>query len=214
MNKCKYHNNISYWNSFYKSINNLEPIYDLWLDKYTNILEKSRNKEIIDLGCGSGNDTRYLLERNYKVVACDYSNEALKIISKYYSNVKTLEINLENRLPFNDDCAKVIIADLSLHYFDDTTTRKILLELKRVLSKDGYLIARVNTTNDINFNAGCGEKLEKNLYLTKDGMKRFFDVEDIKKYFGVFKILKLQQTIMNRYGADKYCFEILCQNNE
>ncbi|NME81566.1 class I SAM-dependent methyltransferase [Clostridium sp. SM-530-WT-3G] len=214
MNNLKKDSNISYWDNFYKSINDSEPVYDLWLDKYTDILEKSRDKEIIDLGCGSGSDTRYLFERNFKVVACDYSKEALKIISKHYDNVKILEINLENRLPFNNDYAEIIIADLSLHYFDDATTKKILLELKRVLSKDGYLIARVNTINDINYNAGCGEKLEKNLYLTKDGMKRFFDVEDIKKYFGAFKILKMEETIMNRYGADKYCFEILCQNNK
>lgn len=214
MNNIKKDNNKSYWNEFYQSISCYEPFYDLWLDKYRDILEKSRQKEIIDLGCGSGNDTRYLIEKNYKVISCDYSQEALKIVSKYFSNVKTVEMNFENKFPFEDNCAKIVIADLSLHYFDDITTKKIFFELKRILDKEGYLIARVNTINDVNFNTHLNKELEKNLYLTNNGLKRFFDVEDVKKYFGVLNILKLEETIMNRYGADKYCFEVLCQNNK
>ncbi|HCW52541.1 MAG TPA: class I SAM-dependent methyltransferase [Clostridium sp.] len=213
MENSKEYKNVSYWDAFYKSISSLEPIYDLWLDKYIEILEKCKGNEIIDLGCGSGNDTRYLTEKNYKVIACDYSNEALKIVAKNYSHVKTMKIDFEKELPFNNESIKLIIADLSLHYFDDKTTRKILLELKRVLRKEGYLIARLNIVNDVNFNAGCGKEIEKNLYLTKDGLKRFFDVEDVNKYFGILNILKVEETIMKRYGADKYCFEVLCQNN-
>ena len=69
--------NKQYWNNIYESKKEKKPIYDLWLDKYKYILDKSKEKSIIDLGCGSGGDSLYLMERGYKVIACDYSEEAL-----------------------------------------------------------------------------------------------------------------------------------------
>ncbi|WP_374043144.1 methyltransferase domain-containing protein [uncultured Clostridium sp.] len=204
--------NRDYWNNIYNSIKNNNITYDLWLEKYKDILEKSKDTNIIDLGCGSGNDSVYLTERNYKVISCDYSIEALNIVKKYIRNSNIVEMDLTKEFPFEDAMAEIIIADLSLHYFDDDTTKNILNEIKRVLKNGGYLIARVNTINDANFNAGNGEEIERHFYLTKYGYKRFFDYEDVQRYFGVFEIEKIEETVMNRYGADKKCFEVLCRN--
>ena len=205
-------NNIEYWNNVYTSIKNNEITYDLWLDKYMDILEKSKDTSIIDLGCGSGNDSVYLNERNYKVISCDYSTEALNIIKKNIKNSNIVEMDLTREFPFEDAMAEIIIADLSLHYFNDDTTKNILNEIKRVLKSGGYLIARINTIDDVNFNAGNGKEIERHFYLTKDGYKRFFDYDDVKKYFGVFEIENIEETVINRYGADKKCFEVLCRN--
>lgn len=203
--------NKEYWNNVYGSIKNNKITYDLWLDKYISILEKSKDTNVIDLGCGSGNDSLYLKERDYKVISCDYSIEALNIVEKYIKNSNVVEMDLTKKFPFRDSTAEIIIADLSLHYFDDDTTKNILNEIKRVLKSGGYLIARVNTIDDINFNAGNGKEIERHFYLTKDGYKRFFDYDDVKNYFGVFEIDKAEKTVMNRYGADKECFEVLCR---
>ncbi|MDU4853867.1 MAG: class I SAM-dependent methyltransferase [Clostridioides difficile] len=204
--------NREYWNNVYDNIKNSKITYDLWLDKYNDILEKSKDTNIIDLGCGSGNNSVYLSERNYKVISCDYSIEALNIVKKYINNSNIVEMDLTREFPFEDAIAEIIIADLSLHYFDDYTTKKILNEIKRVLKPEGYLIARINTINDVNFNACNGKEIERYFYLTKDGYKRFFDYGDVKKYFGVFEIERAEETVMNRYGAEKKCFEVLCKN--
>ena len=206
----KSNDNKVYWNKVYKEIGNVKPVYDLWLDRYKEIFDKGRDGRIIDLGCGSGNDSIYLEERNYSVISCDYSKEALHIVSRYMKNPDLVEIDMTEGLPFESDSAEVIIADLSLHYFDDMTTKYVLNEIKRVLKCRGYLIARVNSVNDINYNAGCGEEFERHFYLTKDGFKRFFDEVDIRKYFGVFNIQSMKETVMKRYGMDKKCFEVVC----
>ncbi|WP_294378668.1 class I SAM-dependent methyltransferase [uncultured Clostridium sp.] len=203
-----------YWNKVYKEIGNVKPVYDLWLDKYKEILDKGRDVGIIDLGCGSGNDSIYLEERDYSVISCDYSKEALNIVSRHIKNSDLVEMDMTERLPFESDSAEVIIADLSLHYFDNMTTKSVLNEIKRVLKSRGYLIARVNSVNDINYNAGCGEEIERHFYLTKDGFKRFFDEDDIRKYFGVFNIQSMKETVMKRYGAEKRCFEVVCMNDK
>lgn len=56
----------------------------------------------------------------------------------------------------------LIIADLSLHYFNNETTIHIMKEIKRILKDGGVLLAIVALVNDFNFGAGQGEKQDNN----------------------------------------------------
>ena len=201
----------TYWNNIYKNITNNKPTYDLWLNKYKHILDKNKDTTIIDLGCGTGSDTLYLTERNYKVLSCDYSEEALKIVRKYIANSETSQLDLTQKLPFEDESASVIIADLSLHYFNDAATKKIIQEIKRVLKPKGYLIGRLNSVNDKNYGALTGQKIEKHFYLTESGYKRFFNKEDIEYYFKEFEIKHCTEESMMRYGDEKIAWEFAVQ---
>lgn len=201
----------NYWNDIYKNLKDVKPTYDLWLDKYRYILDEYKDTTIVDLGCGSGGDTLYLIERNYKVLSCDYSKEALSIVNKFIPSAKTMYLDLTNKLPFKDDSISIIIADLSIHYFNDATTKNIISEIKRVLKPSGYLIGRVNSIKDINYGALTGKKIENNFYLTRDGYKRFFNEEDIEYYFKDFNIKNYSEENMNRYGNEKITLEFLVQ---
>ena len=198
-----------FWNNIYKTKEDKKPLYDLWLDKYIDVLEKAKESNIIDLGCGNGGDTLYLREKGYKVIACDYSEEALKTVNMFLPEVKTIQMDISKILPFENESAEVIIADLSLHYFNEETTKNILKEIKRVLKSNGYLIGRVNSINDLNYGAGNGDEVEKNFYLTKDGYKRFFDREDIEYYFGEFEIEHCKEERIVKYGDEKKAWEFV-----
>ncbi|CAI3721408.1 class I SAM-dependent methyltransferase [Clostridium neonatale] len=54
--------NKSYWNNIYKEKNNEKIIYDLWLDKHEDIIDKCKDKPVLDMGCGTGNNLLYLKE--------------------------------------------------------------------------------------------------------------------------------------------------------
>lgn len=206
--------NKKYWNDIYKGKKEKKPSYDLWLDKYTNILEKSKDTYIVDLGCGAGGNSLYLTERGYKVIACDYSEEALNIVNKFIPQVKTIQMDISKALPFENESAEIIIADLSLHYFNDETTKNIVEEIKRVLKPNGYLIGRVNSINDLNYGAGSGKEIEKNFYLTKDGYKRFFNEEDIQYYFKKFVIEVSEEKSIMKYGNEKRAYEFVVRKIE
>ena len=143
-----------YWNKIYESILNQKPKYDLWLDKYESIIINSKDTPIIDLGCGFGNDTLYLRERGYEVISCDFSEKALKRLSNFIDDLDTRCFDLKDGLPFENNCAKVVISDLSLHYFTWNETQKILNEINRALTVNGVLLCRVNSTKDINYGVG------------------------------------------------------------
>lgn len=207
-------NNLKYWNDIYKAIINKKPDYDLWLDDYDYILKSSSDNVILDLGCGSGGDTLYLHERNYKVISCDYSDEALEIVKKYIPNSNPLKLDITKKLPFKDNSFKLVIADLSLHYFNSKTTRSIILELKRILTSHGYLLLRLNSILDTNYGALEGIEIEKHYYYCKTGYKRFFDEKDIMEFFYTWDILKIKERSIIRYGNKKILYEVLVKNKE
>ncbi|SUQ50924.1 Ubiquinone/menaquinone biosynthesis C-methyltransferase UbiE [Clostridium neonatale] len=160
------------------------------------------------MGCGTGNNLLYLTERGFKdIYACDYSEEALKIVRNNFKDVKLLEHDITKRLPYKDGSMNLVIADLSLHYFKKRKTIEIIKEIKRILKADGYLIGRVNSMNDTNYGASQGEEIEKHYYLTKDGYKRFFDEEDIRYFFKDFNIEYCKEDSMFRYGNEKKVIE-------
>jgi SAM-dependent methyltransferase len=197
-----------YWNKKYKASLEQKVLYDLWLDKYEDLLNASKDIPIVDLGCGLGNDTLYLDKRGYKIISCDYSEEALKRLGRSIDNPVTKLFNIKNGLPFESESIKIIIADLSLHYFSWIETKKIINEIKRVLTKDGFLLLRVNSVKDTNYGAGQGILLEKNYYNIDGNLKRFFDKEQLEELFIDWEVYYIHEYEMNRYIHSKVLWEM------
>ena len=78
------------WNEMYKNYNIEEIKYDDWLKSFNNEIENCKTP-IIDLGCGRGNDTKYLIEKGKKVIPCDYSEKAIENIKKNFPEVERAE---------------------------------------------------------------------------------------------------------------------------
>lgn len=202
-------NSIEYWDDVHRDYNRDDIVFDDWLDKFESIINNC-NTPILDLGCGSGNNTLYLINKNKKVVACDLSINAINNIMKNFPEVyDTKCFNMLDGLPFEDNSFGVVIADLSLHYFKKEDTLKIINDLKRVICSNGYLIIRVNSINDVNHGAGKGLEIEKHLFQTDDlRLKRFFDEDDIREFFKDFKIEYLNEEIMTRYKLEKKLYRV------
>ena len=192
------------WNNVHNHYERKQIKYDDWLDLFERAISKCK-APIIDLGCGSGNDTLYLIEKGKKVIPCDYSQNAIKNIQNNFPEVDRVEcFDMTKGLPFENDFTDIIISDLSLHYFTEEKTFEILEEIKRVLKPNGILIFRVNSVRDVNHGAGEGIEIEPHLYETEDGRyKRFFDADDIKRFFSDWEELYLHEETMGRYELEK-----------
>lgn len=177
-------------------------IYDNWLDNYIDIINNTEGKTI-DLGCGEGNNSLYLTERGKEVLACDFSASAIQIVNKYLPNVETKQFDMRNIFPLEDNSTNLVIADLSLHYFSEEETFKILSEIKRILNNNGHLIFRVNSIRDINHGALRGTKLEESYYEVDNMRKRFFTKEAIEYFFKNWNIEDITEDEMTRYAKPK-----------
>lgn len=209
MSSIEKDNSLKYWDDIHNKYERNEIKLDDWLDKFESII-KDCSTPILDLGCGSGNDTLYLIEKGKEVISCDQSSNAISNIIKNFPEVyDTKCFDMLDGMPFDSDSFELIIADLCLHYFKKEDTVKLLNEIKRILVSGGHLIFRVNSINDVNHGAGQGNEIEHHLYETSDKRyKRFFDEDDIRFFFKDFDIEYLNEEIMTRYKLEKRLFRV------
>lgn len=178
------------WDKIHSRVTNVEKIrhqYDGWLEKYERLarqLEQCKTP-ILDLGCGIGIDTLHLVENGHRVIACDFSKEALNQVKQNIpkEKVKVLQFNMKEKFPFGSELFEFIIANKSIHYFSEKETKNLIHELHRILKTNGIFAFVVNSTNDSNFGAGQGKMLEENFYEVRGTTKRFFDEESLKNFF-------------------------------
>ena len=191
------------WNNIHKNYDREKIKYDDWLQLFDRAIINCKTP-VIDLGCGSGNET---------FIPCDYSKNAIENIKKNFPEVEQVKcFDMSKGLPFEDNLTDIIIGDLSLHYFTEQQTFQILDEIKRVLKPNGLLLFRVNSVKDVNYGAGEGKELEPHLYETDDGRyKRFFDSEDIEKFFSNWEKLYMREETLGRYGSEKILWRVAMQ---
>ena len=202
------------WKEVFAGYGEERPQIDGWLEPFSHLLEASGDTPIIDLGCGFGNDTLYLCERGYPVISCDYAQEALDRLTHFIPCPDTRCFDMREGLPFPDDSALVVIADLSLHYFSEADTRRIIADIARVLADGGHLIARVNSVRDTGYGAGQGVEIEPNYYEIQGNKKRFFDKGQINRFFAGWDILHREECVMERYAKPKHVWEIAVRNQK
>ena len=182
---------------------------DPWLEPFEDII-MAGSRPILDLGCGGGNDTLYLINKGRQVVACDQSERAIQRIRKNFPEVtETRCFNMLDGMPFPEHSFDVVIADLCLHYFTEKDTAFILTEVQRILTDGGHLLLRVNSVNDVNHGAGQGKEVEPHLYESEAGtLKRFFDEADLRRFFKENRIEYLKEETMSRYKLEKKLFTV------
>lgn len=192
-----------HWDEIHKKYNST---YDNWLNKYLPLLISS--DLVVELGCGRAYCSNYLFQNGLEnIIACDFSVTVLNIVKQENPHLLTQRFDMSNGLPFENNSVDAIIADLSLHYFDSATTTFLFAEIYRILKDDGYLIARVNSTNDQNHIPINDEEIEKNYFYDGNIYKKFFEEEDFESLFKNFKVHTLEQINMSRYEKPKVLWE-------
>ena len=171
---------------------------DLWIDNYKDYLS---NGTCLDLGCGIGQYSKWFMENGYDVISSDISKIALEKVKEFNSNV--VNIDMREKLPFENDKFDVIFANLSIHYFSDTDTKKLMNEIKRILKKDGLFIGSVNAIQGLKEIKDTAQELDYHYYYNKDKYIRLFDIEDIKNYLNIFDIIKIDERETIRFGHKK-----------
>ncbi len=199
----------NHWNKYYSNKQGklAEYQYDTWLEKYINLLKE---KKVLDLGSGIGNDSKILAEQGICVHACDFSQEALEILHENLPTVSCTCIDMTQKFPFEDASFGAVVADLSLHYFTWEVTMGIVAEIARILTMDGVLMLRVNSMNDVEYGAGQGSELEKHLYMVKEKVKRFFTEEDLSKLLANWDIKYIEEYTNWRFERGKVMWEVCC----
>lgn len=183
---------------------------DPWLEKWLPLIsEKAMSGYVLELGCGNGRDTVDLLSAGCRVIAADLSMENLRECDMAVPQASLLQLDNGKTLPFANSSIAVIVASLSLHYFSWDVTMQISSELSRCFKPGGVLIARFNSTNDVNYGASSGLEIEPNFYQVRNSTKRFFDENSVRIFLQSWDIQFLEENIIDRYDKPKSVWEVM-----
>ena len=107
-------------------------------------LTKEENKlNVLDVGCGSGAQTLFFLNKGFHVFAIDIEKESiirtLKTIEDYSAdNYEIKEMNAE-KMTFSDEKFDVVYINCMLMH---TNAKKVISEAKRVLKRGGLFVIK------------------------------------------------------------------------
>lgn len=200
-----------YWDVYYSQMNeeDIDP-YDGWLFKYADYFRSC--KKVLDLGCGAGTNIDALLEMCDNVYVADISAPALKLIDKKYNRynqkVHICNFDMKNIFPYNNQVFDVVVADLSLHYFNDTDTEHIVHEIKRILQPCGVLIARVHSIKNLKYGNHPGQDNTSYFMYTEGFQRRYFTIEHLRMLFNDWDITEISEHTVFRYAKDKEIIEL------
>jgi SAM-dependent methyltransferase len=198
----------------------------IWFDEWkgsADLIKKLRSEgktAALDLGCGLGQLSKYFYNKDFTVTAVDFSKNALSFVNAHSPNIKTLVHDITKPLPFGDDSFDLVIANLSLHYFNESDTHNTIAEIRRVLKEKGILVGAVVSTEEYETvkEKNKFDEIQSHFYLEHFGdakkQIRFFDRADINKFFGDFDFIYLNHKFKQRMGKTKGAWEFVYRNNK
>jgi SAM-dependent methyltransferase len=133
---------------------------------------------LLDIGTGQGQDAAYFSSLGYDVTATDFSDEAISNAKRNIPAAKILKVDTEKGLPFDDNSFDVVYSHLALHYFTDEVTKKVFIDIHRILKPGGIFATITNTIEDPEILDSRYKKIETGFYNAPGGIsKRYFSVD-------------------------------------
>ncbi|MDJ0717915.1 MAG: class I SAM-dependent methyltransferase [Prochloraceae cyanobacterium] len=163
----------------------LEPILR-WMRLKQVISNIPQNSIILDIGCGtSATFLKTISPKIKQGFGVDF-----KVENATYSNIKTIQLRLDGRLPFPEDSFDVVTMLAVLEHIENE--EKILKEIERILVSGGKLIITVPSTKA----QPILEFLAYKLKIISEA-----EIKDHKRYYNRSKLKKL---LIEKSGFEEF----------
>lgn len=172
---------------------------NMFMNKFVKGLPKA--SVILDLGCGTGEDTKYMAGKGFKVISIDNSNEMLKIARKGAPDQRFIQRDMRE-LNYPNENFNGIVAAFSLIHVRKKEVEFLVKKFSIWLKKNGFLYIALQEGKGetiVNEPFDPGLKVFLNLYkkeeatklLSKYGFKIIFNKRTPSKSEYEFKNRKI-----------------------
>lgn len=206
-------NQQSHWNNIHQ-VGGLRASSEKVSGLATEALEYIKpNGDLLELGCGAGNDAVFLAQNGQRVVATDFAQATVDENKKIHTETDNLEfrvLDIKALDTLEDSSFDTIYARLSLHYFTDEETRKIFETIYRKLRPNGKIIFICKSTEDPLY--GQGEQIEQDMFNLNGHIRHFFSEGYVKSLLGnSFKELKIESVKEDLYGHPSAYIKVIAE---
>lgn len=158
--------------------------------------DKRKKIRVLDLGCGAGNNAKFLAENGFSVFGIDGSKTALSFCKSVFKKNKLkgiFELGDFLRLPYKDNFFDLIIDRESLYANKSGDIEKIISQIFRKLKPGGYFVSFM--FNNFHPEKKFGKKTGKNTYdnfsegsFAGTGKVYLADLKEISSWLSEFEI--------------------------
>lgn len=185
---------------------------DPWLERWLPLIaERLAGRPILELGCGGGRDSATLVAAGHSVVGIDLSADAVTRAGTKVPGGRFHAQDIRAPFPVEGELG-VILASLSLHYFEWAETLALAARIRTHLRPGGVLLCRLNSTGDVHFGATGHPRIADNFYFVDGSPKRFFDRASVDSLFADgWRILSREERVVDRYEHPKALWEVIAE---
>ncbi len=180
------------YNQIYKNNNTWGKHPNELLQKICNLFNIGAN--FLDLGCGQGRDSLFMLQKGFKVDAVDNSQKAIEQIKKSIQadSLPIANINLFCSDISSFDITKnkydIINAYNSLQFLPKKEALKMIESIKSNIKDNGYVIISGFTTSDPFYKKINNDK------------RCFLGPQELRKIFSDFNVIEYKEEIIKDKG--------------
>ena len=181
------------WENIFREKGEVFPAVQENMPEIAELFKKEGVRDILDLACGAGRHSVYLAEQGFNVSGIDASPSGIEITRRRLEAEK-LEGdfrvgNIYDGLPYPDGAFQAIVSTQAMHHGRIEEIRKLITEMKRVLTPGGNLFLTVSKEQKPGDKeiapktfvpTSGGEKDLPHYYFGKDGLEQEFGDFDAK----------------------------------
>lgn len=155
-----------------------------WLH-WETFISACAGQKVLDMGCGIGDTTKYLLKRGLYPCGMDFSDEMLNIAKMQNNSIIWVRGDV-CKCPFPDHSFKGIVVSYTINHLNKEMLEYLKGEVDRLLTEKGILLLayHVGTSEEIR-----NDPLDDSLSI----YYHYFQKEDLDKVFFNYEILDFYQ---------------------
>ena len=204
------------WHDIYKKHGIFQKEVNKLVVDAVKFLKRRDGEKILDLGCGTGRHTVYLIKQGFKVYGCDCSQKALDILREIAPEIELKKCDMAS-LPYENDVFDAVLCHQVIQHAKSEDIKKAVNEIERVLKNGGSLYLSVPSLK--HEDAVTGEEVEPNTRINIDAIDgsiphHYFSEEELRYLFNNFEIVKLEQLTYKSEKDNKQAASFILHANK